>query len=138
MKKFLLGVVGSRAYSNRDRVLKVISRYIERYGAENLVVVSGGCPNGGDAMAKDVALSLGLYYSEFPPKHARHNEYCVNPPDEYNKPYNVRNFFERNTQIAEYCDHVVAFIVKGVKANGTMDTIAKAKHFNKKVVVLED
>lgn len=138
MKKFLLGVVGSRAYKNRERVCKVISHYIERYGAENLVIVSGGCPNGGDALAKDVALSLGLCYQEFPPKHSRHNEYCVNPPDQYNKAYHVSNFFERNTQIAEYCDHLVAFVVKGVKANGTMDTATKAKNFNKKVVILED
>jgi len=134
----LLGIVGSRAYRNSSRIKAVIEKYIEKFGAENLSIVSGGCPDGADFLAKNLALDMGLDYKEFPPAHSKHNSYCVLPPENYNKPYHVSNFFVRNGQIAEYVEHLLAFVVHGVKANGTMDTVKKATQLGKKVLVLED
>lgn len=133
-----VGIVGSRSYTNEKRIRVVLEKYIEKYGAENLEVVSGGCPDGADSLAKDLALEMGLVYKEFPPIHANHNSYCVLPKENYNKPYHVSNFFTRNGQIAEYVDHLVAFVVNGIKANGTNDTVRKADKLDKKVLVLED
>lgn len=132
-----LAIVGSREFKNENKVKVLLNYYIKQYG-DNLIVISGGCPNGADFLAKKVTLEMGLKYVEFPPIHFHHNEYCVISADCYNKPYHVSNFFTRNTQIAEYCDHLVAFIVKGIKANGTMDTFGKAKKLGKKVVLHED
>ena len=133
-----LAIIGSRAYTNRNRVEHTINKYVERYGVENLEIISGGCPNGGDFLAKDIALSKNLKYIEFPPIHSKYNCYCIHPPEEYNQPYHVSNFFSRNTQIAEYCEHLAAFVVDGVKANGTMDTVAKATKLNKIIFLWED
>jgi hypothetical protein len=132
-----LAIVGSRSYTNEKRVRVLLQRYVERFGA-NLTVVSGGCPDGGDFLAKKVALDMGLEYKEFPPIHAKYNCYCVQPAENYGKPYNVSNFFVRNTQIAEFCDHAVGFVVEGVKANGTLDTINKATKLGKTTLVFED
>jgi predicted Rossmann fold nucleotide-binding protein DprA/Smf involved in DNA uptake len=49
----------------------------------------------------------------------------------------VVNFFDRNKQIAEYSDYIVAFIPEGYKSNGTLDTISHAEKLNKKVVILD-
>jgi predicted Rossmann fold nucleotide-binding protein DprA/Smf involved in DNA uptake len=133
-----LGIVGSRSYTNSDRIKKIIEKYIEQYGADNLAIVSGGCPNGGDFLAKKLALDMKLKYVEFPPIHSKHNSFCVKPASDYNKPYHVSNFFTRNTEIAEYCDHVVAFVVEGIKASGSLDTIRKAEKLKKIVTVFED
>ncbi len=47
----------------------------------------------------------------------------------------VRLFFERNTLIAKEADQVIAFLVEGLKCNGTMDTVDKAKGMGKPVFV---
>lgn len=133
-----LGIVGSRKYANPAKVRRVIEKYIQQYGSKNLTIVSGGCPDGGDAIAKKLALDMGLEYKEFPPAHAKHNSFCVLPKSEYNKSYQVANYFTRNTQIAEFCDHIAAFIVSGIKANGTMDTVGKAYDLGKPAIVFED
>lgn len=133
-----LGIVGSRSYTNKDRMKVVIEKYIEKYGKDNLTIVSGGCGSGGDFLAKELALEMGVDYKEYPPIHSKHNSYCILPEENYNKPYQVSNFFARNSQIAEYVEHLVAFIVKGIKASGTQDTIRKARKLGKQVLVLED
>lgn len=89
-------------------------------------------------MGKQIALELGISYQEYAPAHAKYNQYCVNSLDFYNKPYNVGNFFQRNTQIAENCDHLIAFVIKDVRCNGTMDTFNKAKKLDKQVFLFED
>lgn len=132
-----LAIVGSRFYKNKERIRKIIKNQFEKYG-ENLIVVSGGCPTGGDRFAKDLAIEMGIKYVEFPPIHSNYNKYCLNSSDMYNKPYSVSNFFSRNTEIAEYCDRLIAFVSKGIKANGTMDTVNKAKKLKKIVAILED
>jgi predicted Rossmann-fold nucleotide-binding protein len=133
-----LAIVGSREFKKENKVKALLESYIQRYGFENVTVVSGGCPDGADALAKKAALEMGLQYIEFPPKHRCHNEYCIRPPEEYGKEYHVSNFFVRNSQVAEFCEHLVAFTIKGVRCNGTMDTYGKAKRMNKKCLLFEN
>ena len=133
-----LAIVGSRAYTNRTRIELIVNKYIAQYNAGNLIVISGGCPKGGDYLAKEVALEKGLLYREFPPAHAAHNCYCVQPPDYFGKRYHVNNFFQRNQEIAQYCDHLVAFIVEGIKCNGTMHTFTCATKLKKQCFLFED
>jgi hypothetical protein len=128
-----LAIVGSRAYTNKSKMMAIIENYRNEY--PGFTIVSGGCPKGADFLAKEIAMELGINYQEFPPAHARYNEYCVLEPHNYGKSYDVNNFFDRNTKIAEHCDHLIAFVVKDVVANGTMDTVTKARKLNKHVNV---
>jgi hypothetical protein len=130
-----LGLVGSRSFYDLRLVEKVIAKYQEKYG--EVIVISGGCPQGADSLAKEAALAMNVPYQEFPPKHRPRNQYCTESEESYNQPYHVRNYFLRNTQIAENCDHLVAFTVKGLPCNGTQDTVKKAQKFGKVVTVLE-
>lgn len=133
----IVAIAGSRSFTDESKVRMVLEKYVERYGKENLIVVSGGA-DGADYLGKKVALQLGLKYEEFPPSHFKHNIYCVRPADEYNKPYHVSNFFSRNTQMAEYCEHLVAFTVKGKPCRGTWDTVRKVQQLKKPYVVIEE
>lgn len=58
--------IGSRSWSNRDKIVEVISSYKERY--PDLVVISGGAP-GADNMSVEVAKELGIptikYYANW-------------------------------------------------------------------------
>jgi hypothetical protein len=105
-------------------IRKVVCLYRRKFS--DLVVVSGGCPTGADHWAKEVALEEGVGYLEFAPAHHVHNPYCAKPASEYNRPYDVRNFFARNSEIAQYCDHVLGFVVPKVRHRGTSDTLSKA------------
>lgn len=128
-----LAIVGSRSFTNLEKVQTVLAKYIDQYG-ESLIVISGGA-KGADKIGKDLAIYNGLQYVEFPPAFKPHNQYCLLPAEKYWKPYNVGHFFERNTLIAEYADHVAAFVLEGVRSNGTMDTVNKAKDMGKPVFI---
>jgi hypothetical protein len=88
------------------------------------------------AHAKKAAKELYVRYVAFPPYHFPWVPECPEPPYMYNKPYDVRYFFMRNVQIAEYCDVVVAFIPKGVESKGSMHTIREAKKRGKDTLII--
>ena len=129
-----LGIVGSRRYKNKDKVRKAIEAVINEYG-DKIVIISGGA-YGADLFGKEIALEKGLKYIEFNPSHTNYNQYSGMNEDWYNKPYNVGNFFERNTFIAEHSDYIIAFIPDGMTSNGTMDTVNKARKLNKRIIIL--
>jgi predicted Rossmann fold nucleotide-binding protein DprA/Smf involved in DNA uptake len=80
-------------------------------------VVSGGAL-GADALAKRWATEREIEYLEHPP--ARH---CA------------RELLARNTLIVRDSDVIVAFLSK--KSRGTLDTIRKARHAKRRVVVID-
>ena len=134
MKK--VGIVGARKYTNKLKIKEFVFELKERFG-EDVEVVSGGQPKGADGYAKKFALEFDMNYVEFPPAHYQYNQHCILDRDNYGKRYHVVNFFDRNKQIAEYSDYIVAFIPEGYKSNGTLDTIGHAEKLNKKVVILD-
>ena len=134
MKK--VGIVGARIYTNKLKVKEFVFNLKEKFG-DDVEVVSGGQPKGADGYAKKFALEFDMNYVEFPPKHYTYNQHCILDRDNYGKTYHVVNFFDRNKQIAEYSDYIVAFIPEGYKSNGTLDTIGHAKKLDKKVVILD-
>ena len=130
-----VGIVGSRKYENRKKIKEFIFKLKTDKGADT-IIVSGGCKTGADKYAKKYALELGLQYQEFPPFHETWNIYCPKDKRDYGKPYNVKNFFARNKQIAIHSEYVVAFIPRGVDSPGAMSTIGYAKKFGKKTLVI--
>tara|TARA_B100000287_G_C20485400_1_gene722849 strand:- start:519 stop:932 length:414 start_codon:yes stop_codon:yes gene_type:complete len=133
--KIKIGIVGSRAYTNKQKIKDLIFDIKNKYGDE-VEIVSGGQKLGADGLAKKYALEFDLDYVEFPPAHYSHNMHCKLSPKHYNKPYYVSNFFKRNKQIAEYSNIIVAFIQEGVESRGTMDTISHAEKLKKMVKII--
>lgn len=131
-----IGIIGSRKWTNKEKVQAVVDQCLARYG-QNLTVVSGGV-KGADSLGKLVALEKGLPYIEYNPAHEAWNQYSGKPKEWYGKPYNVGHYFERNTFIAEDSDILFAFIPEGWHSNGTMDTVNKALKLKKYVVIITD
>jgi len=133
-----IGIVGSRKFQSYSSVRKVVYELIKRFGKENLEIVSGEQPKGADGFAKRAALEFGVEYVSFPPAHYSYNQYCIKDVHHYGKPYRPYYFFQRNTEIAEYSDYIIAFVPLGIKledSHGTNDTCEKAKKLGKKVLV---
>jgi len=103
---------------------------------ENLIIVSGGCPQGADKMAKKYALEFSCYYKEFNPSHTGKNLYSAMNEAFYNKPYIPKNFFHRNKLLAKDVDYLVAFIPRGEDSKGTLHIIKEANKLDKKVVII--
>jgi len=129
-----VGIIGSRNYENKRKIKEFIFKL--RNTHNNLLIISGGSKMGADKYAKKYALELECNYLEFNPAHTPKNLYSGLQESYYNKPYNVKNFFSRNTMLAKYCDVIVAFIPEEDLANGTTHTIVEAKKFKKKVVII--
>tara|TARA_X000001382_G_scaffold104005_1_gene78972 strand:+ start:1657 stop:2067 length:411 start_codon:yes stop_codon:yes gene_type:complete len=132
--KIKVGIVGSRAYTNKKKVKDLIFDIKQKN--PDAEIVSGGQREGADGFAKKFALELGMNYVEFPPVHYRWNMHCKLPASQYDRPYYVSNYFKRNKQIAEYSDIIVAFIPEGVESNGTKNTIQYAEKLKKLIKIL--
>ena len=130
-----VGIVGSRKYTNKNKIKDFIYELKEVFGDE-VEIVSGGCKFGADKYAKKFALEFDMKYVEFPAVHESYNIHCILPKFKYGKPYAVWHFFERNKDIAKYSDKIIAFIPDGIKSNGTMNTIEHAQKMEKKVIIL--
>ena len=133
--KIKIGIVGSRGYTNKQKVKDLIFEIKQKYGDE-VEIVSGGQKLGADGFAKKFALEFDLDYVEFPPAHYSHNIHCKLSAKHYNKPYYVSNFFKRNKQIAEYSNILVAFIQEGIESRGTMNTVSHAEKLKKMVKII--
>lgn len=132
-----VGIVGSRRFQNGLKIKRVISEMKKK--DNDLVIVSGGQPEGADGFAKKHALALEVDYVEFPPRHYNWNRHCIKEAYEYGKPYRVWNYHDRNTEIAEYSDIVLCFMPPGMdieESTGTYDTYKKAKKLGKVVKVI--
>ena len=130
-----VGIVGSREYSNRRKVKEFIYKLKEQFG-DKVEIVSGGHKHGADGFAKKFALEFDMKYVEFPPRHYTYNQHCILDETHYGKKYYPKNFFDRNKQIAEYSDYVVAFMKKDNPTKGTLNTIEHSQKLNKKVIIL--
>lgn len=133
-----IGFVGSRAYTNRAKIREVMLACVEEYGKEGFTVVSGGCPDGADALAKAVAIELGLKYREYAPAHFKYQPHMVGEPSDYGKIYSASNYHIRNEKIAKNCKIVLAFVVKGKSRRGTDSTLRFCDQYKTQTVVYED
>ena len=131
-----IGIVGSRAYTNKKNVKDLIFKIKEKYG-DDVEIVSGGQKDGADGYAKKVSLDFDIKYSEFPPQHYPHNIHCVNESYNYGKPYRVWNYHKRNREIVEYCDNIVAFCTDGKITNGTKSALKYCEKAGKKHIIID-
>ena len=92
-----VGIVGSRKWTNKDKVINILDLCIKKY--KDICVISGGAI-GADTLGKVVALEKNLKYIEYNPAHEKWNIYSGKPKEWYEKEYNVKNYFERNSFIS--------------------------------------
>jgi len=133
-----IGIVGSRKYQNASNIRKFVYELKNKFG-DDLTIVSGEQSAGADGYAKKYALEFGIKYVSFPPAHYPYNQHCIKESYNYGKDYRPYYFFQRNTEIAEYSDKIIAFIPKNTKiedSRGTNDTVNKALKLGKTVVIM--
>jgi hypothetical protein len=114
MKK--IGIIGTRKRNVRTDFIEVQEAFFDIY-EEGDWIVSGHCPKGGDAFAEKIAYDWGIPILLFPPKKKIRKE-----------------FFARNTSIAETSDIIIACLINPHesiydiykrKSGGSEDTIRK-------------
>ena len=113
MKRII--IIGSRRRNEPEDFLIVEKHLLSIYEKGDLLV-SGGCPTGGDHFAEELS--------------AKYNVWMVVWPAEWNKDGQYRCWagFERNTIIAQNGDVIIACVASD-RTGGTEDTIKKFKKF---------
>ena len=107
-----IGVVGSRQRNTTEDLQKVSEAFFQIYLLED-IIVSGGCPKGGDRFAEVLADVHGIPIKIF----------------KANWSIGRHAGFLRNTDIAKESDILIACVALNRKG-GTEDTIKKFKKFH--------
>lgn len=120
-KKLYIGIVGSRRRDTEGDFITLVEclrRVTEPYEDEyDIIIVSGGCKQGGDRFAEIIAKECNV-------------PIIIHYPDKSKLPKNptkkdFRNInYDRNTLIARDSDILIALTVKGSRG-GTDDTVDK-------------
>ncbi len=126
-----IGIIGTRKRDSQedyDHTLSAFNSIIKQYihvgqikGVEDIKIVSGGCPKGGDRFAELIHTELDLKPEQLiihlPEK----------PPIGSPKYMYVRSMHDRNDLIARDSDVLLAVTDHGSKKGGTLYTIKKFK-----------
>lgn len=113
-----LGIVGYRGYTNYEEFSQHIDEYIKEIGKPDFII-SGGA-RGADTMAEKYALEHQIPTKIFKPDWDKHGKAAG---------------IMRNTDIIQNSTHVIAFL--SPKSIGTVDSINKAKKFNKLLKIID-
>lgn len=109
-----IGIVGTRRRDTMKDKQKLKQFLIERGWNEDVVYVSGGCREGGDRFAEELAREFGLTMVTHYAKWKKNGKFYPSAG------------FKRNTFIARDSDILIA-IVADDRTGGTEDTIEKFK-----------
>jgi len=124
----LLGVVGSRkrdAASDKALIREFIREKLSE--GEEVILVSGGCPDGADRFAEELTVEFG-----FPEMVIHEPDETMLPPAGQRKTWHyTKMYYARNTLIAEDCDELLA--LPSETRGGTDDTIDKARKLGKTI-----
>lgn len=124
-KRFYLGVVGSRERCSKQDYELVENHILCFYDTHerNLIIVSGGCREGADNFAENIAKTYGIPILIFYPDKQ-------NSPDtgDYKKDYGVI-CYRRNSEIAKQSDVLIA--LTSTNSNGTKHTVSEFEKYRK-------
>jgi hypothetical protein len=119
-----IGIIGARC-RNSDKDLEQLKEEFFKIYNDGDIIVSGGCPKGGDRFAEIIAKELGL---------TEQNGKLIIFRAEWDK-YGKSAGYKRNGLIAEGCDILLA-VVAPSRTGGTEDTIRKAKQAGKDIIMV--
>lgn len=112
-----LGIVGSRRRNSQEDKAIIKARIL---ALRPTLIISGGCPQGADRFAEELAKELGIPTKIFHPQIPKSGA----PRWVYAKAY-----FARNELIAKLSDRLIA-LVSTDRKGGTENTIGYFKKFN--------
>jgi hypothetical protein len=120
-------IIGSRRRDSKEDFQLVFDMFKEYY-EDGDVIISGGCPKGGDKFAEIIAERMGLTEENGYLVIHRPERPTAGPKWEY-----AKAFYLRNTVVAKETeeDSVVIACVALDRTGGTEDTIRKIKRHNK-------
>lgn len=114
-----IGIIGSRTRDTTEDKITVWKEFKKWYEPGD-IIISGGCPKGGDRFAEEFAIVLGLT--------EKNGGLIIHRPKQIPKGsprYDfVKEFYSRNTLIARDSDMLIA-CVSPDRTGGTEDTIRK-------------
>lgn len=114
-----IGIIGSRRRDSMGDFHLCESEFLKFYEKGD-VIVSGGCPKGGDKFAEMLAFKYDI------PIKIHKAEW---------EKYGKSAGFKRNTYIAEDSDIIIA-VVASDRTGGTEDTIKKAEKLGKRIYLV--
>jgi hypothetical protein len=124
-----IGIVGSRRRTSavdRQLVFDLVKEMIAKHGDE-LVLVSGGCPQGADGFTEQAAdyfgVSMLVHYPAKEPKAASYSEA-------------TKRFYARNKKIARDSDHLYALVMPD-RTGGSENTVKYMLGMNKPVTTID-
>ena len=117
--KVILAVIGSREMKDHALFEREMSKWVAEYGAPD-EIVSGGA-RGADTLGARYAREKGIILAVFRPDYNRY-------------PGHIAPLM-RNTQIIEYCTHILAFPSRA--GRGTQDSLRKAGSRPAQVVFID-
>jgi hypothetical protein len=115
-----LAIIGSRSFNERNKFWSVLNKFLldKTYPT---FIISGGAV-GADSLAEEWAEEKRIETLIFKPQY-----------DKFSGKESWKANNERNTQIANYCDYLLAFW--DMKSTGTRDTIEKTIDLRKHVYI---
>jgi len=114
-----IGIVGTRRRNTSEDLSVIFDKFKEIYKKGD-IIVSGGCPKGGDKFAEEISERLNIPIVIHYPQWEK---------------YGKGAGFVRNTLIAKDCDVVIACVAEDRKG-GTEDTIKKVEKLRKRVYIV--
>jgi len=121
MKK--IAIIGARK-RNSPYDLRCCKHVFMSIYEEGDMIVSGGCPQGGDRFAEIIAKELNIQIEVIKPDWGK---------------YGKRAGFQRNAIIADVSDCVIAVVTEDKEnCKGTMDTVNRMSLMNKDVYLVKD
>lgn len=114
-----ISIIGSRSFDNFATVLDIWHRFLMPYDDEEVTIISGGCPTGGDLMAEKLAKHFDIPIKIFKP--------------DWNR-YGKSAGFRRNQLIVDASDMIVAFF-DGL-SRGTQHSLDLAKEQKKPTLII--
>ena len=115
----ILCICGSREFTNKEFLFEKVDEVAAKF--KDIAIIEGGA-KGADELAVEYAVERGIPYAEF-----------AADWDNLGKAAGPI----RNGYMAENCDAVVAFKLKGKENKGTNNMINQAKKLGRKIYVYE-
>jgi hypothetical protein len=141
-----VGIIGSRRRDEAETYFAIRAALMTVYVPERTVIISGGCPKGGDRFAEMIAAELGMprqvLRSDVPDKSVEGRRIMIHMPDlaafasVSPRWRSTRANYARNGLIArDSRDHLIASVAAD-RAGGTEDTIKKYERIHKRKAML--